>query len=420
MPDPAPSPAPYGSAADLPSIADMLEQIHGLKLLTRVVARRHRSSIVALEKQLREHVTAVDTFYELLGPRNWIFHDDLNLSFAKSLILLSEEDAERALIDFYRDPDELRILVRRLGRFPELGVRAPLIERAEADFHAGRHYSTVQLLLSVMDGFVNDIEPANRRGLHARDADEMVAWDSVVGHHMGLAHAHQTFTKTIRKVSTEEVRELYRNGIVHGTLVNYDNEFVSCKSWNRLFAVADWATSRRKQGSKPKARASWRDISRSLERNRQTKRALNQWGPSSLRAGDEGFEVDEVVARSREYLEAWIARNFGRMAALLSPLVSESSEAKTAGAIRSAFASARLTGFQVESVRHSAAAVALVDVVLGQGGDVGVPGRMRWLRSGPDGISVAPNEPGTWGLITWTDTAMKQARGTEARTFDDY
>jgi hypothetical protein len=101
------------------------------------------------------------------------------------------------------------------------------------------------------------------------------------------------------------------------------------------------------------------------------------------------------------------------MAALLSPLVSESSEAKTAGAIRSAFASASLTGFQVESVRHSAAAVALVDVVLGQGGDVEVPGRMRWLRGGPDGIGAAPNEPGTWGLITWTDTAMKRERRDE-------
>lgn len=215
-------------------------------------------------------------------------------------------------------------------------------------------------------------------------------------------------------------RELYRNGIVHGTLVNYDNEFVSCKSWNRLFAVADWATSRRRQDSKPKERASWPDISRSLERNRQTRRALEQWGPSSLRAGDEGFEADEVVARSCEYLEAWIARNFGRMAALLSPLVSESSEAKTAGAIRAAFESSRLTGFFVESVRHSAAAVALVDVILGQGGDVEVPGRMRWLRSGPDGMSAAPNEPGTWGLITWTDTAMKQERREEIGSRDDH
>jgi hypothetical protein len=57
----------------------------------------------------------------------------------------------------------------------------------------------VLTLLSVMDGFVNDVDHGERRGLHARDADEMGAWDSVVGHHMGLTHAHLSFTKPFRR-----------------------------------------------------------------------------------------------------------------------------------------------------------------------------------------------------------------------------
>lgn len=409
MPERPRSVGPYGSAADLPTIAEMLTQIDGMKLLTRFVSRDQRPAAIALEEQVREHVAVVDGFYELLGPRNWIFHDDLNLAFARSLLLLSADQAERALIDFYRDPDKLRFLVQRLGRFEEMRVRSPLIERAEGDFHAGRYYSTVQLLLSVMDGFVNDIQRANRRGLHARDPDEMVAWDSVVGHHLGLAHAHQTFIKTFRKTSTEEVRELYRNGIVHGMLISYDNDFVASKAWNRLFAVADWATSRQKQAAEPKARPSWRDIFRSLERNRQVKEALDQWRPSSVGAGEEEFEANELVALSRDYLEAWKARNFGRMASVLSPLIGEETEAKTAGMIRSVLAGTSLTRFEVKRVDYTAAAVAEVDVALCVD-DSDVAGTMRWVRSGPNGMSVAPNESGSWRLMTWTDLAMAHER----------
>ncbi|WP_150462363.1 hypothetical protein [Nesterenkonia ebinurensis] len=74
-----------------------------------------------------------------------------------------------------------------------------------------------------------------------------MAWDSVAGHHLGLSHAHQSFVKGFYKTDTVEVTELFRNGIMHGTLVNFDNEVVATNAWNRLFAVADWADARERQ-----------------------------------------------------------------------------------------------------------------------------------------------------------------------------
>ncbi|MBK9343935.1 MAG: hypothetical protein IPN07_13140 [Dehalococcoidia bacterium] len=97
-------------------------------------------------------------------------------------------------------------------------------------------------LIAVMDGFVNDFEPGERQGLHSRQPGEMAAWDSVVGHHMGLTHAMATFTKTIKKRVGDEVFELHRHGIMHGSVVRFDNVVVATKAWNMLFAVADWAT----------------------------------------------------------------------------------------------------------------------------------------------------------------------------------
>ena len=68
----------HPSARDLPSVAEMLKQIQGMKLLTRFVARKQRAELVKLEAQVLELTETVDKFYSLLGAWHWIFHDDLN------------------------------------------------------------------------------------------------------------------------------------------------------------------------------------------------------------------------------------------------------------------------------------------------------------------------------------------------------
>jgi hypothetical protein len=388
-------------------MANLLSQIQAMKVITKFVMRSQRQAMVDLDKEVRHLASLVDAFYDLLGSRNWVFHDELNVTIAEGLVVLPVEDAERTLIDWYKDPEALRFIVRRLGRFPELQVRMRLIDRAEADFHQGRYYATVLTLLSVMDGFVNDIERAERRGLHAREPDEMAAWDSVVGHHMGLTHAHLSFTKTFRKTSNEPVTELYRNGIVHGMLTNFDNDVVAAKAWNRLFAVCDWATSLQKQKDEAKPRPSWREILGQVRENAEAKKALDLWRPWSAQRGDSQFDADEVVALSREYFEAWRARNFGRMAELLSPLAAAETPGRTAGQVREEFTDKRLTEFLLVRVDHRAAAMAEVEVDLSTDRNR-VEGRMRWTRCGPDGRGVPPNQAGVWLLTTWTSDAMER------------
>jgi hypothetical protein len=402
---------PYGSAADIPSIADMLQKIEGGKLLTRFIARDQRAKLVELERQVRQHVTVIDRFYAVLGPRNWIVHDELPMPLLEAIGGMAADDAERRLIAYYQDPENLERLCRRLSH-PELRVRSPLIERAKTEFLSGRYNTCVQLLLSVMDGFVNDVDASRRRGLHARDPDEMVAWDSVVGHHLGLAHAHASFTKPFKKTSTDEVRELYRHGIVHGMLVNYDNEYVGSKAWNRLCAVRDWATSMRKAAEPPKPQPTFIETMRKIDHNRRTREALDAWAPTEVGAGGEGFDTDEVVVASRAYLDGWMRRNYGGMGALVAQLVAEDTPGKTAGMVREAFADELLAGYELQRVSHTAAAVAIVEVILRVGGGE-IEGAMRWIRHGEDGMAVAPNEPGRWGLMSWTKWGMIRDRSTK-------
>lgn len=98
-------PEPYRSARDLPSVAEMLEQMRGMKALTLFVGRKHRKGILELERQVEELVSVVDRFYELLGDRHWIFHDRLNVEKVKALLDLPPDEAEKGLIEMYRDDE---------------------------------------------------------------------------------------------------------------------------------------------------------------------------------------------------------------------------------------------------------------------------------------------------------------------------
>ncbi|MGD0273119.1 MAG: hypothetical protein ABSB96_05275 [Gaiellaceae bacterium] len=395
----------YASALDLPSVVELLDQIQGMKTLTRFIARDQRKSVLEIEAQVRELMELVDRFYELLGPRHWIFHESLNTEKVKPLIDLPADKAEQGLIKLYQDPDALRFMIMGLRRFPQMRSRMDLVDKARIDYEAGRFYSTALVLLTVMDGFVNDLDTSRRRGLHTREAEELAAWDSIVGHHQGLTHAHKTFTKGTSKTSDEPVYELHRHGIIHGMLVNYDNAIVATKAWNRLFTVGDWAASLEKRKVEPKPDPSWREVLSQIAANERAKKALDAWRPSSIKASDPKFLEQDVCQRALAYLEAWVAKNYGKMASLISPRLTESTLKKTAGMVREGCSLHDLQKFEFKRASFEAAAVCEIDVDLTF--DAGPqPARMRWIRETADGTPATPDVEAEWFLFLWGPWAM--------------
>jgi hypothetical protein len=399
-------PGPYRSALDLPSVVEMLEQIRGAKPLTRLVARKHRAEVLRIEGEVRHIAGLVDSFYALLGDRHWVFHDSMNTEVIESVVQLGADDAELGVIQLYETPDALESMIRALTRFPQLRARMDLIDRAAEDYREGRHYSTVLVLLTVMDGFVNDLEPAQRRGLHAREANEMAGWDTVVGHHLGLSHAHATFVRRFTKTSDEEVHELYRNGIVHGMLTNYDNVVVATKAWNRLFAVSDWAKSLERQALPP-APPRARDLFRQVRALDEAKKALAEWQPRSVEGGTAGIQDEPLFVLTLEFLVAWRSQNYGRMGALLSSMIQESTPGKTAGMVRENWSEHQLMSFSINRLDYTSPAVCEVDAELAMTAQTR-SARLRWIREGEDGMAVTPNEEGVWRLVAWGPWAVFQ------------
>lgn len=207
----------------------MEQQMAALELFD--LSPDQRKQLKELEREHQRITETVDRFYGLLGDRNWVFTGDISFTAVTAVIDTEDaETAEKRLIDYYKTDGRIAFPLRRLYRFDVMRPRRELLYKALSDYEAGRYYSTILVLLSVMDGFVNDLEASARLGLHARSSQDMVAWDSVAGHHLGLGHAHQTFIKGFYQTRTTEVTELFRNGIMHGTLVNFDNAIVATKA----------------------------------------------------------------------------------------------------------------------------------------------------------------------------------------------
>ncbi|MBN7794001.1 hypothetical protein [Microbacterium esteraromaticum] len=394
----SPQVSPYGSARDLPSVQEMEQQLAAFKLLGILLPKEQRNKVKELEHEHRRITGLVDKFYGILGKRNWVFTGDLNLPAMEHVVDTDDAGtAETRLIGYYKEDSRIAFPLRRLHRFNAMRPRISLLQKALTDYEAGRYYSTVLVVLSVMDGFVNDLDTAARQGLHARPAEDMVAWDSVAGHHLGLSHAHQSFLKGFYKTDVTEVTELYRNGIMHGTLVNFDNEVVATKAWNRLFAVADWADSRERQAKPVEPTPTLREALRRWKDTQDQKTRIEEWQPYEYEPAP-AAEPSEVAQTARDFLESWEKRRWGPVGAHFMELGSaRSSVGKLAVLAKDLYGALELSEWTILRVRHVAAAVAHTDVELLVSGTK-YRTDLRWVRVDHTGSTATEWESGHWAL----------------------
>lgn len=398
-------PQPYGSARDLPSFRELDEQLRGMKLLMRVIARKQRPKIMELEAEVNRMVNTVDRFYAAVGARNWIFHEFLKVDdIARLLDEASDVDAiEAGVIEIYRTDDTMKFWVTRLGYQPLLRQRAHQIRRAYEHFLADQFDSCVLQLLAVMDGYVSDLDPGNRKGLHARDADEVIAWDSVVGHHLGLSHALATFLKPITKRIDEPVFEVYRHGIVHGMVVNFDNPIVACKAWSMLFALNDWAVSMVKATKPNEPKPTWSDTWQTLKRLGESQRVRNNHQAAVLGASDPDFGTIDSVREAQRFLDAWQRGQWSRVAQFMPPPLRGKnwSAGRMAKAAKDTFERFDLTSYELtECSLDQAEAAGLTARVTVNGEQRTMKFRMVHYNSAGD-LAVPSDNDTAWKLAIW-------------------
>lgn len=401
-------PAPYGSAADLPSFVKLDEQLEAFKAIAAVGLMNDaaREQIADLEKQRHRLVSLVDTFYELLGPRNWVFTDDLSIDAVEDIIDTADVDvAERRLVDYYKSDRRISFQLLLLNRLPAMRLRMALLEKALTDYRADRYYSTVLVLLTVMDGFVNDTDKQNgRRNLNARDASEMVPWDSVAGHHMGLSHAHSTFNTGVYKTVAGETTELLRNGILHGMVVDFDNDIVATKAWNRLFAVADWAKACQKQANQPEPTPvpTPSDIERRFREHVDVRRRLAQWRPHEHTISTDADGHSDVDRACLDFLQRWqnqqwslVGKHFHVSGKTVPSAQKQAAEAKRL------YKQFELTAWSLDRINHKGASLVEAHASLNVNGRP-FTALMKWLYADGEGSTLFDwQDGGVWQLYPY-------------------
>lgn len=113
--------------------------------------------------------------------------------------------------------------------------------------------------------------------------------------------------------------EVFRNGIVHGSVVNFNNVVVATKAWNMLFAVADWASATTKAAAPTEPKLGWRDALESLQELGRRASYKDGFTQRRVASGGAGFDEDSVVVRARALLETWSRRQWGKVVNFLPP-----------------------------------------------------------------------------------------------------
>ncbi len=291
--------------SDIPSIRELLAQADGATALTAMLryvpflgrvmgltnqkVRELHSTAAETRTKARQMVSVLDRFHAHFAKEGWIFYESMDVPAAVRAVELADrgdfQGALDALVDHYSE-ERIGFHLIRLAGLDCGRERRRLLSLAREDYAAGRYHACVPVVLAQMDGMVNDLQ---QLGFFAEGSD-LTAHDSLAGHSEGLTKVAGFFRKGRNKTRNEDLAIPYRNGIMHGTDLGYDNQVVAAKCWAALFATVDWAglVERGHRDGKPKPPGWVRTfpLPEILRSTGRTRPSASSW--SSFRAGRRG------------------------------------------------------------------------------------------------------------------------------------
>ncbi|HEX8069061.1 MAG TPA: hypothetical protein VF546_03855 [Pyrinomonadaceae bacterium] len=417
---------------DIPHIKKNLEQVEGVKSLKVAMPflgpvlklfgvdvgqmKEALAGTDELERMAEELSSIPDRFNDLFAKRGWIIYDFMNVEVAKAVITKAEsgdiDGAEADLVDYY-SPETVEWKLRTMLGIKAFHPRMPLAEKALDDYREGRYHACVPVVLALMDGLVNELHE-KRRGFFAEEVD-LQAWDSIAAHSKGLNALTRIFQTGRYKTTADAITLPYRNGILHGMDLGYDNKTVAAKTWAALFATRDWAV-RAEQGTlseqPEKPKKTWGELFQQIRENAEDRARIEAWKPRDVRLGEEvpvsgeacDYEEGTPEHALAEFLNYWKARNYGYMTRRL-PAREREPMNKAAARLRENFSAKRLQGFEFQSISENAAALTLIEAKLRYEED-GKPVErsltFRLINERADGSPCVSGKPGSgWSVYNW-------------------
>jgi hypothetical protein len=370
-----------------------------------------------LARKVDEMTAIPDKFNNLLSERGWILFDSMSLDVAKEAVEKAESEgidvADEYLVDYF-SPTWVEERINWLKFIKGFGQRFEFAKLALEDYKAGRFYACVLVTLSLIDGWVCELNIVDfqRQGFFA-EKSQLSAWDSIAAHPSGLAKLREVFSKSRMMTRADEIRIPYRHGIVHGMDLGFNNKYVAAKCWAALFAVRDWAIkAARDELSPPKLepkveKTLWESIE-DYQRVREQIAQLKQWQPRKLTVGKDipvqgnpnDYPPNTPERKLVEFLNYWLKSNYGYMANCYAPMLE-----MEPSSVRESFQHRKLIQYELWDVTESTSAIAdiKVKVKLEQNKEaVGSFLEFRVVCNTPEGeLAVLQTDDTVWGIATW-------------------
>ena len=374
-----------------------------------------------LSRSFDEMILIPDQFNNLFGDLGWILSENsLDLEVAQQAVFIAESQgidaAEQLLVDHF-SPEWVEKRISLLKFIQGFTPRFDLAMKALEDYKAGRYYASVLVVLSLIDGWVNDLNIVDhqRKGFFNSET-KLIAYNSMTAHSRGLVKLKEVFGISRKKTQTEEISIPYRNGIMHGMDLGYDNRIVAAKCWAALFAVRDWAIKAARNELDPPDEEALEDKSllesiRDYQKVRAETESFKKWKPRDRVIGrdiptfasSQDYEENSPERKMMEFCELWQEKNYGYLAArAFSPFM-----CKKPGEVRKQFSSMELLEYRLTGIHDILPTIEDIDVwlkLIRNNHEVELEYTFRLICTDSNNeIVYLPREDTVWGVSTWWD-----------------
>lgn len=241
--------------SDFNEIPQIKEQEHFAKEFKRneiffkqVLPKEKYEEVRLVVEDIEKLILLPSKYNKLFSDHGWIVHESIKPELMEEAIRrFNDEDFESAesyIMKCYEEMIEKKI--KFTTAVEPLYSRRRLINLAIEDFTEERYHACIPVILMLVDGVVNDIKDS---GLFA-ESTELEVWDSISGHSEGLTKVVKIYNKGRKKTTEEQLNLPYRNGILHGRDLNYDNKKVALKSFALVFYLSDWIRAYKSESSR--------------------------------------------------------------------------------------------------------------------------------------------------------------------------
>ncbi|WP_132242813.1 hypothetical protein [Marinisporobacter balticus] len=411
---------------EMPSIQKFKNEIKGMKIVSFLGGREVRKQFQDVQKQFNNLLMQIELFNERFSDKGWIVYDSISLTLIEKANQVYDEkgieEAEKVLTTYYSTEIEKNLFM--LKNCEELALRYNLILRAFEDHKEGRYHASIPVFLMIIDGAVNDY--TKRKGFFAEDTD-VSAWDCLVGCSDGLAKLKNIYCQRRKKTNIEMIDVPYRNGILHGRDLNYDNILVSSKCLVLIFAIHDWMMNKKNEEirkdnfQKDQEVPTWNELAKKLQKNNEDKITIKEWKPRKVIIGKdipesgeyEEYDSYDYVKKVIKVFECWSKQNYGRLSILLKDLFRyEQSEKVRPKLCRELFQNKALISYKLLEVEERAISLrrVLIEVEWETNGKSKV-GELEFglVYQRGDGQGLIPDdENGDWIIKPWKVQALYQ------------